>query len=103
MTFELNSPSSAPEMLVNQISGPYPGSLNFGRVENPVFEETVPAAAAATNEEERCQLWGTAERSLMEEANASPIQQNSTAYFGNGITFEANYWFVESRTLQFTE
>ncbi len=99
VVFELNSPTSAPELLVNQLSGPLEQSINFAHVRNAEFEAIVEPAAAATGEE-RCALWSRGQKALIENADANPIQANVIAWFGRGVEFEASFWYLDSKTLQ---
>lgn len=99
VVFELNSPTSAPELLVNQLSGPLTQSINFAGVKNADFEAII-APAAAAHGDERCALWSKGQKALMENADANPIQANVIAWFGRGVTFQASFWYLDSKTLQ---
>lgn len=80
-----------PSWLVNQI-GP-------GNLVNDDYTRLVEEAAA-TEGDERCDLWSDAEAALLENVDLKPLVWTNAAWFTNGLTFEANYFYVDTRTIR---
>lgn len=80
-----------PSWLVNQV-GP-------GNLVNDDYSQLVEEAAA-TQGDERCDLWSQAEAALLENVDLKPLVWTNAAWFTNGLTFDANYFYVDTRTIR---
>jgi peptide/nickel transport system substrate-binding protein len=80
-----------PSWLVNQI-GP-------GNLVNDDYTRLVEEAAA-TEGDGRCELWSQAEAALLENVDLKPLVWTNAAWFTNGLTFDANYFYVNTRTIR---
>lgn len=80
-----------PSWLVNQI-----GLVNIA---NEDYNRLAEEAAAATGGD-GCDLWSAAEAALLENADLKPLLWTNTAWFTNGPTFDANYFYVDTRTIR---
>jgi peptide/nickel transport system substrate-binding protein len=80
-----------PSWLVNQIG---PGDLV-----NDDYTRLVEQAAA-TEGDGRCDLWSQAEAALLENVDLKPLVWTNAAWFANGLTFDANYFYVDTRTIR---
>lgn len=98
MVFPYPVPTPLPSALVNQISGELGVTLNVGSVQNKVYDSTVEKAAGATGAEQ-CELWSKAEAALLENVDLKPVAWSNAAWFANGVTFEANYFNIDTRSI----
>ena len=73
-------------------------SANFGKVDNPEFDSLAKEALAvdiSANAQLRCQKWQEAEKAVLEAANVVPTVQPVNNWFGNGVTFNAQYFRID--------
>jgi ABC-type transport system substrate-binding protein len=89
------SATPLPALYFNQVSGS--GALdNLSKIDNPSYVEHAKEAwAAPPDSPERCKGWQTAERDLLENADAVPLDQPVKYWFGHGLTFNAVYYKVD--------
>jgi hypothetical protein len=45
-------------------------------------------------------LWSDAEAALLENVDLKPLVWTNAAWFTNGLTFDANYFYVDTRTIR---
>lgn len=76
------------------------GALNWGRVDNATFDEMVENRLSVVEGDERCQVWGEAEATLLERADFVPLMIPVANYFTDGLTFDAGYRVVNLRTIR---
>lgn len=99
MVYPYPVPTPVPSTLVNQISGQLGATLNVGSVSNDVYDKTVAEAAAVTGDQQ-CALWGKAEAALLESVDLKPLVWSNAAWFANGVTFDANYFNIDTRSIR---
>lgn len=80
-----------PSWLVNQVGVGNLVNENYFRL---------AAAAAATAGDSRCGLWSDAEAALLENVDMKPLVWTSAEWFTNGLTFEANSFYIDTRTIR---
>lgn len=102
MVYPYPVPTPVPSTLVNQISGKLGETLNVGSVHNDVYDSTVEKAAGATGDEQ-CALWSKAEAALLENVDLKPVVWSNAAWFANDVTFEANYFNIDTRSIRSTK
>ncbi|MFN8050732.1 MAG: ABC transporter substrate-binding protein [Acidimicrobiales bacterium] len=95
-SYPFTDSSPLPSLWPNQI-GTGAGA-NFGQVNNTEFDDLVKEALAvdpAADPGARCQKWQQAERSVLEAANVVPMDQPTNYWFGNGVTFNSQYFKID--------
>ncbi|MGW9439642.1 ABC transporter substrate-binding protein [Streptomyces sp. NPDC055607] len=92
MVFPYESVMPVPSVLVNQIG-------LAGGIENADYTRLV-AQAAGEKGERKCELWGRAEASLLTNVDVRPLVWSHSNWFANGLTFDANYFHVDTRTIR---
>lgn len=100
--FPYTSEIYVPSLMVSQISGDPATSLNVGSVSNAEYDSLSGKASGATGPE-RCQLWGEAAAALLEQVDIKPLMWDKADWFGNGVTFEAQFWVTDLRTIRTTD
>ena len=73
-------------------------SANFGKIDNTRFDDLAKEALAvdiATSPDLRCEKWQEAEKVVLEAANVVPTVQPVNNWFGNGVTFNAQYFRID--------
>lgn len=88
-----------PSSLVNQVSGAVGESLNVGNIQNETYNRLVLEANEAS-EDDRCDYWADAEKALLEAVDIRPLVWSKVAWFANGVSFDANYFYVDTRTIR---
>lgn len=99
MVYPYPVPTPVPSTLVNQISGQLGATLNVGSVTNDVYNTSVAEAAALTGDKQ-CALWSKAEAALLENVDIKPVVWSNAAWFANDVTFDANYFNINTRTIR---
>lgn len=95
-TYPFTDVSPLPAAWQSQIGSD--ASANFGKVHNTEFDSLATEALAvdvATNPDLRCQKWQEAEKVVLEAANVVPTVQPVNNWFGNGVTFNAQYFRID--------
>jgi len=89
------SATPLPALYFNQVSGA--GQLdNLSKIDNPAYVQHAKEAwAAPPDSPERCKGWQAAERDLLSNADAVPLDQPVKYWFGHGVTFNAVYYKVD--------
>lgn|GEM_PF-5603747 len=88
-----------PSLMIGQISGDPAASLNVGDVQNEAFN-TLSTEASGLEAPERCKVWQEAETALLDSSDIKPVMWDKAAWFGNGMTFQAQFWIVDLRTIR---
>ncbi|MCB1256052.1 MAG: ABC transporter substrate-binding protein [Microthrixaceae bacterium] len=73
-------------------------SANFGQVNNAEFDRLAQEALAvdtAKDPKGRCEKWQEAEKVVLEAANVVPMDQPRNHWFGNGVTFNSQYFRID--------
>jgi len=79
-----------PATIVPFLSGPVPpAGTNFGRINNPQYDEAVKHASAQ-NGAAGCPDWNTAEASLFKDADIAPISDLPQLNWAKGATFQVS-------------
>lgn len=76
------------------------GAMNWGRVDNAVFDDMIKNRVSSVEGDERCELWGEAEAALLERVDFVPLMTPVANYFTDGLTFDAGYRVVNLRTIR---
>ena len=95
-TYPFTDTSPLPVAWQSQIGSD--ASANFGKVDNPEFDSLAKEALAvdiSANAQLRCQKWQEAEKAVLEAANVVPTVQPVNNWFGNGVTFNAQYFRID--------
>ncbi len=95
--FPFTSSFASEALYFNQVS--VGAALNVSGIDNADYESAA-AEARATEGEARCTHWQEAERGLLTQADTVPLVQPMGQYFGNGVTFEATYYYVDPYTIR---
>jgi len=97
-TFQTSNP--IPSALTSQISGKLGETLNFGHVRNAEYDRLARQASATQDPQRRCELERRAEAALLTRADIKPLVWSAADWFTDGLTFAANYYFVDTRTIR---
>jgi len=97
--FPYTSELYVPSLMVGQINGDPAESLNVGSVDNTDYNE-LSAEASGLEAPERCPVWQEAEVALLDSVDLAPVMWDKAAWFGNGMTFQAQFWIVDLRTIR---
>jgi len=95
-SYPFTDSSPLPSLWPNQIGSG--AGANFGQVNNPEFDGLVKEALAvdtAADPEGRCAKWQAAEKSVLEAANVVPMDQPTNNWFGNGVTFNSQFFKID--------
>lgn len=95
-TYPFTDVSPSPVAWQSQIGAD--ASANFGKVDNTQFDTLAKEALAvdvAADPQLRCQKWQQAEKAVLEAANVVPTVQPVNNWFGNGVTFNAQYFRID--------
>lgn len=95
-SYPFTDTSPLPSLWSNQIGSN--AGANFGKVNNPEFDALVNEALAvdtSADPEGRCEKWQEAEKVVLEAANVVPMDQPTNHWFGNGVTFNSQYFKID--------
>lgn len=95
-SYPFTDSSPLPSLWPNQIGSN--AGANFGQVNNTEFDRLVNEALAvdsATDPEGRCEKWQEAEKVVLEAANVVPMDQPTNNWFGNGVTFNSQFFKID--------
>lgn len=104
MVFPFVSAAGIPYTMVNQISYAFgTAALNPGQVKDTEYDK-LALKAAATEGDERCQIWQDAEKVLLRNVDVKPLTGPVAAWFQKGgLAFEANMTQVNLRSIRTTD
>lgn len=89
-----------PSQISGSVSGTLEsGSVNVGQIQNSEYESLWKQAQAVVGEE-ACPLWSDAEEALLSNVDAKPLMWETAVWFGNGVTFQAQFWKLDLRTIR---
>ena len=95
-SYPFTDTSPLPSLWPSQIGSD--ASANFGQVHNVEFDQLAKEALAvdpAVDPKGRCDKWHEAEKVVLEAANVVPMDQPRNHWFGNGVTFNSQYFRVD--------
>lgn len=95
-SYPFTDTSPLPSLWPSQIGSD--ASANFGKVHNVEFDRLSKEALAvdtAVDPKGRCEKWQAAEKAVLEAANVVPMDQPRNHWFGNGVTFNSQYFRID--------